>query len=64
MSPDNRNRETVPPVRRRAELKDRYDRLRRWKKQAYELQELRPRYRSVQFLLAAKDAEAQEGGKA
>jgi len=26
------------------------------KEQMYELQELRPRYRSVQFLLAAKDA--------
>ena len=28
----------------------------------HKLQELRPRYKGVQFLLATKDAEAQEGG--
>jgi len=51
------------PTRHAAEPKDTYDRLRGWKEQMYELQELRPRYRGVQFLLAAKDAGVQERGK-
>ena len=57
-------RRNSSPTRHAAEPKDTYDRLRGWKEQMYELQELRPHYRGVQFLLAAKDAEAQEGGKA